>query len=101
MNIPNNVRTDLNGMTKDEVKRYFNQCIAEGKVFVYSGGVTGGPIVRRSSDRDFIRGTEVIVIGCTGGVEQALYFNELMTEYLKSRENRSNSGNSENRSHPQ
>jgi hypothetical protein len=77
------IRKDLNGMTKDEIKQYFDQCIAEGKIFIYSGGVTGGPIVRSQSDRDFVKGAETVLIGCTGGVEEALYFNGLMINYLK------------------
>ena len=82
------IRQNLNGMSGEEVKRYFNQCIAEGKIFIYSGGVTGGPIVRDPTNRDFVRKLKTVLIDCTGGVAQALQFNELMIAYL--RENREN-----------
>ncbi len=77
------IKQDLNNMSSDEVELYCRQCIAQGKIFVYSGGVTGGPIVHNQADRDFVRELNTVSVGCTGGAKQALYFNDLMIAYLK------------------
>lgn len=87
----NGVRQDMNGMSSDDVRAYFNQCINEGKIFIYWGGVTGGPIVHNQSDRDFVRTIKTAHIDCTSGIQQALQFNELMIEYLKTKQGKKQS----------
>lgn len=77
------IRRDIHNMSRDQVQKYFEQCISQKHLFVYAGGVTGGPIVQDPSDRDVVRSLKTVLIELPEGMEQALYFNTLMIDYLK------------------
>ena len=76
------VRTNLNGMSDEEIKRYAETMIARGNVFIYTGGFTNMPIVDEA-DRAFARTMNAASVGCTGGFIEAGKFNKIVIEWVK------------------
>lgn len=87
------IRRDVHNMSRDQIQKYFEQCISQKRLFVYAGGVTGGPIVQDPSDRDVVRSLKTVLIELPEGMEQALYFNTLMIDYLKKTHYETSQGN--------
>ena len=78
------IKDDLNGLSDEQIKAYFNQCIANNLIFLYRGGYTGGYLVDKS-DFGFAKTFKWVGIGCTGGVEEGYKFNKLVIDYVKNK----------------
>lgn len=76
------VKLDLNGLSEKEIEAYFNECISDNKIFLYTGGYANAPLLD-TEDFDFVWGFKTVSIGCTGGVPQGAKFNKLMLNYIK------------------
>ena len=76
------VRTNLNGMSDEEIQQYAETMIARGKIFIYTGGFTNMPIVAEA-DRPFAKTMDAASVGCTGGFTEAGKFNKIVIEWAK------------------
>ena len=76
------VRTNLNGMSDEEIKQYAEAMIARGKMFIYTGGFTNMPIVAEE-DRAFAKTMDAASVGCTGGFTEAGKFNKIIIQWVQ------------------
>lgn len=76
------IKQDLNAMTDDEIKDYFNDCIARDLVFFYKGGIVNSYLAD-DTDINLAQKFRFVSLGCTGGCEEGYKFNKLMLNYVK------------------
>lgn len=76
------VKFNLNGLSKNEIEVYFNECISNNKIFFYTGGYANAPLLD-VKEFDFVWGFKTVSVGCTDGVVEGAKFNELMLNYIK------------------
>jgi hypothetical protein len=69
-------------LSDKDIEEYFNQCISQEKIFLYTGGYANALLTDES---DYNPGEQfpTFSLGCTGGVEQGRKFNKLMINYIK------------------
>lgn len=79
---PENVRTDLNGLSEQEVAAYFRECAALGKIFFYTG-TEANTLLLDQADWQIAGPFPKVSMGCTGGVKLGYQFNRLMLEQVK------------------
>lgn len=77
------IKHDLNGMSNENVKAYFEDCVEKGLIFFYRGGISGWYLLSNEDMPENIENYKWVSIGCTGGVPQGSQFNKLMLEYIK------------------
>ncbi len=77
-----NVKQDLNGMNEEDIRRYFDECISNHYIFIYTGGYANAPLVA-PDDFEFVKGMKQVSLGCTGGVPEGSKFNALMLEFRR------------------
>lgn len=79
------VRTDLTGMTDEQIRLYADTVIRSGHPFIYTGGIANRPIVDQA-DLPLAQNMNVASVGCTGGFIEAGKFNQHIIEWLKTRQ---------------
>ena len=80
--IIDDVKTNLTGMSDEEINEYFQEMIARRNIFIYTGGYANTPLIR-PEDWEVVKSYTPVSVGCSGGVEEASKFNKLVIEYLR------------------